>query len=54
MHQHHKDYSVDSNKVVEPVVQAIQSTQSDSGSEIGSEPQEANLRDPLKVLHCGP
>ena len=32
---------VDSNKVVEPVVQAIQSTQSDSDGEIGSKPQEA-------------
>ena len=31
-------YSVDSNKVVEPVVQVIQSIQSDSDSEIGSEP----------------
>ena len=34
-------YSVDSNKVVEPVVQVIQRTQSYSDSEIGSEPQEA-------------
>ena len=34
-------YSVDSNKVVEPVVQVIQSTQSNSDNEIGSEPQEA-------------
>ena len=36
-------YSVDSNKVVEPVVQVIQSTQSDSNSEIGGEPQEAEI-----------
>ena len=34
-------YSVDSNKVVEPIVQIIQSTQSDSDSETGSESQEA-------------
>ena len=42
-------YHVDSNKLVKPVVQVIQSTQSDSDSEIGSKPQEADA--PSMYIH---
>ena len=43
--------SVDSSKVVEPVVQVIQSTKSDSDSEIECEQQEA-VASRVKVYNC--